>query len=66
MFEAKRTKLIFAVVCKAGGMQITPEFKDLSLLWPPVQAHNGPRFCRSGREDISKWFSCLKLVILIY
>jgi hypothetical protein len=53
--EADRTKLIFAVVRKAGGVQMTPEFKTCPHCGRnrlPTEAHSGGRFCRSCRE----WF----------
>jgi len=53
--EVDRAKLVFAVVRKAGGVQMTPEFKTCPYCGRnrlPVQAHNGSRICRSCRE----WF----------
>ena len=53
--EADRTKLIFAVVRKAGGVQMTPEFRICPHCGRnrlPAQAHNGCRICRSCRT----WF----------
>jgi len=53
--EADRTKLIFAVVHKAGGVQMTPEFRTCPHCGRnrlPAQAHNGSRICRSCRT----WF----------
>jgi hypothetical protein len=53
--EADRVKLVFAVVRKAGGVQMTPTFKTCPHCGRnrlPVEAHNGSRICRSCRE----WF----------
>ena len=55
VLEGDRTKLIFAVVHKAGGVQMTPEFTTCPYCGRnrlPMQAHNGSRICRSCRT----WF----------
>ena len=55
--EADRTKLIFAVVRKAGGVQMTPEFRTCPHCGRnrlPAQAHNGSRICRNWRTRFAE------------
>ena len=60
--QEDRVKLVFAVVRKAGGVQMTPEFKTCPHCGRqrlPVEAHNGGRFCRSCRA----WITAEKAVV---
>jgi hypothetical protein len=60
--QEDRVKLVFAVVRKAGGVRMAPEFKTCPQCGRnrlPTEAHSGGRFCRSCRE----WFPEQKAVV---